>query len=102
MITIAEADALAAQGEYKPAAALYARCNKPFEQVALIFVDNHETDALRLYLTQKLINLGRNVTSLTCIPEGVGCDTKNHDINLGNRVVSGQIEFSGRFNDQLE
>ena len=61
MITTAEADALAAQGDYKLAASLYARCNKPFEEVALVFVDNHETDALRLYLTQKLVNLGRNV-----------------------------------------
>lgn len=61
MITTAEADALAAQGDYKNAAALYARCSKPFEEVALVFVDQHEGDALRLYLTQKLVNLGRNV-----------------------------------------
>ena len=61
MITTAEADALAAQGEYKKAASLYARCSKPFEKVALVFVDQNETDALRLYLTQKLVNLGRTV-----------------------------------------
>jgi recombinational DNA repair protein RecR len=61
LITTAEADALTAQGEYKKAATLYARCNKPFEEVALAFVDQHETDALRSYLTQKLVNLGRNV-----------------------------------------
>jgi hypothetical protein len=65
MITTAEAGALAAQGEFKSAASLYARCNKPFEEVALVFVDNNETDALRLYLTQKLVNLGRNVILLT-------------------------------------
>ena len=46
-------------GEYTKAAVLYARCGKPFEQVALVFVDHQETDALRLYLTQKLVNLGR-------------------------------------------
>ena len=62
MITTAEAGALAAQGEYKSAASLYARCNKPFEEVALVFVDNNESDALRLYLTQKLVNLGRTVS----------------------------------------
>lgn len=62
MITTAEADALAAQGEYKKAASLYAQCSKPFEEVALVFVDQHETDALRLYLTQKLVNLGRTVS----------------------------------------
>jgi hypothetical protein len=61
LITTAEADALAAQGEYKIAAALYARCSKPFEEVALVFVDQHESDALQLYLTQKLVNLGRTV-----------------------------------------
>jgi vacuolar protein sorting-associated protein 18 len=61
MITTAEADALAAHGEYKKAAELYARCSKPFEEVALVFVDQNETDALRMYLTQKLVNLGRNV-----------------------------------------
>ena len=52
---------MAAQAEYKNAASLYARCSKPFEEVALVFVDQHETDALRLYLTQKLVNLGRTV-----------------------------------------
>jgi vacuolar protein sorting-associated protein 18 len=61
LITTAEAGALAAQGDYKNAAMLYARCTKPFEEVALVFVDQHEVDALRLYLTQKLANLGRNV-----------------------------------------
>ena len=63
LITTAEADALAAQGEYKKAATLYARCSKPFEEVALVFVDQQESDALRLYLTQKLVNLGRTVSS---------------------------------------
>jgi hypothetical protein len=61
LITTAEADSLSAQGEYKRAASLYARCSKPFEEVALVFVDQQQTDALRLYLTQKLVNLGRNV-----------------------------------------
>ena len=28
--------------------------------MALVFVDHQETDALRLYLTQKLVNLGRS------------------------------------------
>jgi hypothetical protein len=62
LITTAEADSLSAQGEYKRAASLYARCSKPFEEVALVFVDQQQTDALRLYLTQKLVNLGRNVS----------------------------------------
>jgi len=70
MITTAEAGALTAQGEFKLAASLYARCNKPFEEVALVFVDNNETDALRLYLTQKLVNLGRNVILFTCWVNG--------------------------------
>ena len=61
LITTAEADALAAQGEYKKAATLYARCSKPFEEVALVFVDQQESDALRLYLIQKLVSLGRTV-----------------------------------------
>jgi vacuolar protein sorting-associated protein 18 len=64
LITTAEADSLAAQGEYKKAATLYAKCTKPFEEVALVFVDQHESEALRSYLTQKLVNLGRNVFSL--------------------------------------
>jgi vacuolar protein sorting-associated protein 18 len=63
MITTAEADALVVRGEYNKAAELYARCSKPFEEVALVFVDQNETDALRMYLTQKLVNLGRNVFS---------------------------------------
>jgi len=83
LITTAEADVLAAQGEYKKAAALYARCSKPFEEVALVFVDQHETDALRSYLTQKLVNLGRNVSSYLILLKS-GCDTTNNDFDMGD------------------
>jgi hypothetical protein len=58
---------LATHGEYKKAASLYARCSKPFEEVALVFVDQNETDALRMYLTQKLVNLGRNVCPVSTV-----------------------------------
>lgn len=84
MITTAEADTLASQGEYKKAASLYARCSKPFEEVALVFVDQNETDALRLYLTQKLVNLGRTVSPFTIVLIITGTNSTNYDIYMGN------------------
>ncbi|KAJ0309107.1 hypothetical protein COL5a_001228 [Colletotrichum fioriniae] len=47
-------DHLVAKRQYMEAASVYGRSNKPFEEVALTFIDNNEPDALRKYLLAKL------------------------------------------------
>ena len=86
---MAEADAFVAQGEYKQAASLYARCSKPFEEVALVFVDQHERDALRLYLTLKLSNLARNVILIQNCSDLPGFYSTDYGIDMGYRIIPG-------------
>ncbi|KAL0930957.1 pep3 vps18 deep orange family protein [Colletotrichum truncatum] len=50
-------DYLVKKKQYMEAAAVYGRSNKPFEEVALTFIDNAEPDALRKYLLAKLATL---------------------------------------------
>lgn len=56
-VATASGDFLVQKNKYMEAAAVYGRSTKPFEQVALTFIDNGEQDALRKYLDTKLANL---------------------------------------------
>ncbi|WYZ40073.1 hypothetical protein EsH8_IV_000414 [Colletotrichum jinshuiense] len=47
-------DYLVSKRQFMEAASVYGRSNKPFEEVALTFIDNAEPDALRKYLLAKL------------------------------------------------
>ncbi|GKT95558.1 vacuolar protein sorting protein [Colletotrichum tofieldiae] len=47
-------DHLVVKRQFMEAASVYGRSNKPFEEVALTFIDNAEPDALRKYLSAKL------------------------------------------------
>ncbi|OCK79677.1 hypothetical protein K432DRAFT_426329 [Lepidopterella palustris CBS 459.81] len=53
-VATASGDYLVGKGQYMEAAAVYGRSTKPFEQVALTFIDKGEQDALRKYLLTKL------------------------------------------------
>ncbi|KAA8572452.1 hypothetical protein EYC84_003072 [Monilinia fructicola] len=53
-VATASGDYLVSKGSYLEAAGVYGKSSKPFEQVALIFVDNDQQDALRKYLLTKL------------------------------------------------
>jgi hypothetical protein len=53
-VATASGDYLVGKGQYFEAAAVYGRSTKPFEQVALTFIDKGEQDALRKYLLTKL------------------------------------------------
>jgi vacuolar protein sorting-associated protein 18 len=53
-IAMASGDYLAAKGQYVEAAGVYGKSSKPFEEVALAFIDNNQSDALRKYLLTKL------------------------------------------------
>lgn len=59
-VATASGDYLVAKGQYMEAAAVYGRSTKPFEQVALTFIDNGEQDALRKYLLTKLTALKKS------------------------------------------
>lgn len=62
VIRSAQADHLFSIGKYIPAAQLYARCSKSFEEVVLGFIDKGERDALRLYLLSRLERLPSTVS----------------------------------------
>ncbi|KAJ1335162.1 vacuolar protein sorting-associated protein 18 [Microdochium nivale] len=53
-VSVATGDHLADKGMYIEAAAVYGKSSKPFEDVALAFIDSGQTDALRKYLATKL------------------------------------------------
>ena len=53
-VATASGDFLIGRGQYLEAAGVYGKSSKPFEQVALTFIDNGEQDALRKYLSTKL------------------------------------------------
>ena len=53
-VATASGDYLIKKGQYHEAAGVYGKSSKPFEQVALNFIDRGEHDALRRYLLTKL------------------------------------------------
>lgn len=59
-VATASGDFMITKGRYMEAAALYGRSTKPFEQIALTFIDNNEQDALRKYLIAKLSTLKKS------------------------------------------
>jgi hypothetical protein len=59
-VATASGDYLVGKGQYSEAAAVYGRSTKPFEQVALTFIDKAEQDALRKYLLTKLSTLKKS------------------------------------------
>ncbi|KAF2744277.1 hypothetical protein M011DRAFT_480104 [Sporormia fimetaria CBS 119925] len=59
-VATASGDYLVGKGQYLEAATVYGRSTKPFEQVALAFIDNGEQDALRKYLVTKISTLKKS------------------------------------------
>ena len=53
-VAMASGDHLISVGRYHEAANVYGRSSRPFEQVALMFIDHDERDALRRYLMTKI------------------------------------------------
>ncbi|KZF22540.1 hypothetical protein L228DRAFT_229679 [Xylona heveae TC161] len=53
-VATASGDYLVSRGKFMEAAGIYGKSNKPFEEVALIFIDHGEQDSLRKYLLTKL------------------------------------------------
>ena len=61
-VAIASGDHLTEKGLYVEAAGIYGRSSKPFEDVALAFIDNGQDDALRKYLLTKLTTYKKSST----------------------------------------
>ncbi|KAJ4304104.1 tethering complex subunit [Collariella sp. IMI 366227] len=53
-VAIASGDYLVGKGQHNEAAGVWGKSSKPFEEVALTFIDNDQPDALRKYLLTKL------------------------------------------------
>jgi vacuolar protein sorting-associated protein 18 len=53
-VATASGDYLVKKGQYMEAAGVYGKSSKAFEEVALVFIDNGEQDALRKYLLAKI------------------------------------------------
>ena len=53
-VAIASGDYLIEKGSFSEAAGVYGKSSKPFEEVALCFIDNNQPDSLRKYLVTKL------------------------------------------------
>jgi vacuolar protein sorting-associated protein 18 len=62
VVATASGDYLVSTKHFMEAATVYGRSTKPFEQVALTFIDNGESDALRKYLFTKLSTLPKGAT----------------------------------------
>ncbi|KAI9750576.1 MAG: hypothetical protein M4579_006405 [Chaenotheca gracillima] len=59
-VATASGDYLISEGKYLEAAGVYGKSTKPFEQVALTFIDHDEQSALRKFLMTKLASLNRS------------------------------------------
>ena len=53
-------DQLTEKGQYTEAANVYGRSSRPFEQVALTFIDHGQHDALRKYLLTKIMSYSKS------------------------------------------
>ncbi|KAI1467013.1 Pep3/Vps18/deep orange family-domain-containing protein [Daldinia caldariorum] len=60
--SIASGDYLVEKGLFVEAAGVYGKSSKPFEDVALIFIDHDQNDALRKYLITKLTTYKKSST----------------------------------------
>jgi hypothetical protein len=59
-VATASGDYLIEKGAYLEAAGIYGKSSKPFEQVALTFIDHDQQDALRKYLLTKIAALKKS------------------------------------------
>jgi len=59
-VATASGDYLIKKGQFMEAAGVYGKSSKPFEQVALAFIDQGQKDALRNYLSVKLSTLRKS------------------------------------------
>lgn len=97
-VFIAQAKDYFGQRRYKMSAEIFANSTVPFEEVALMFIEKDEVDALRVYLTNKLTCLRKNVCNNVCICRRVlikfslGPNTENHGSHMACGIVSSKAQ----------
>lgn len=93
-VATASGDHLVSKGNFLEAATVYGRSTKPFEEVALAFIDKGEQDALRKYLLVKLANLKRSATMQRIMVATWLIELFMAKLNLLDDALSSQADVS--------
>lgn len=93
-VATASGDHLVSRRRFSEAAAVYGRSTKPFEEVALTFIDQGEQDALRKYLLTKLSVLKRSSTMQRVMVASWLVELFMAKLNLLDDTISAKAEIS--------
>lgn len=93
-VATASGDHLVSRGRFSEAAAVYGRSSKPFEEVALTFIDQGEQDALRKYLLTKLSSLKKSSTMQRVMVASWLVELFMAKLNLLDDTISAKAELS--------
>jgi vacuolar protein sorting-associated protein 18 len=105
-VATASGDYLVGMKQYMEAATVYGRSTKPFEQVALTFIDNGESDALRKYLLTKLSTMKKSAKMQNILIATWLVELFMAKLNILDDTITTKAELSessgvGQSNDQL-
>ncbi|PHH86933.1 hypothetical protein CDD83_9564 [Cordyceps sp. RAO-2017] len=95
-VAAAYGDHLAKKGQWKEAATVYGRSNKPFEDIALSIMDNDEPDALRQFLLTRLAATGRAAAMQRTMLAGWLVEAYMARLNSLEDTILTQAELSER------
>jgi hypothetical protein len=93
-VATASGDHLVSRRRFSEAAAVYGRSTKPFEEVALTFIDQGEQDALRKYLLTKLSVFKRSSTMQRIMVASWLVELFMAKLNLLDDTISAKAEIS--------
>ncbi|THX30688.1 hypothetical protein D6D10_08588 [Aureobasidium pullulans] len=93
-VATASGDHLVSRGRFSEAATVYGRSTKPFEEVALTFIDQGEQDALRKYLLTKLSVLKKSSTMQRVMVASWLVELFMAKLNLLDDTISAKAELS--------
>lgn len=93
-VATASGDHLVSRGRFAEAAAVYGRSTKPFEEVALTFIDKSEQDALRKYLLTKLSSFKKSATMQRIMVASWLVELYMAKLNILDDTISAKAELS--------
>lgn len=93
-VATASGDHLLSRGRFAEAATVYGRSTKPFEEVALAFIDRGEQDALRKYLLTKLSTLKKSAIMQRVMVASWLVELFMAKLNLLDDTISAKAELS--------
>jgi hypothetical protein len=93
-VATASGDHLVSRRRFSEAAVVYGRSTKPFEEVALTFIDQGEQDALRKYLLTKLSVLKKSSTMQRIMVASWLIELFMAKLNLLDDTISAKAEIS--------